>query len=331
MLIPGQNTLAKPEIVKVEAFEDLLEQFKAGAIAYVAESNPAMAEQLEEAFGNEAELATKLVEALAVRLQTHMRQYNERIVQQFAWWAEGTNLDAKLADLGLSRQVLDEGDPNAFPPVPATLEEDGHARLRYYLAPHAPAAGSRMHYRAEVLTLDDRANVTVETPEAGRVVVTYTLAPGGYAAQIKDGNGRMIDPNSGKVAVTVLARDGDGTPSAELLEEVRKHFARNDVRPESDEVTVQAAEILEYEIYAIAWINAGPDAQLTEEAAVAALQGYADEQHVLGGEVDPSWIDYHLHAAGAVRLDVQLPAAPVVAADHQAPYCTAINVEVRTL
>lgn len=331
MLIPGQNQLAKPEIVHVEPFEALLEQFKAGAVAHVAASDPAMATQLEEAFANEAELATKLVEALAVRLQTHMRQYNERIVQQFAWWAEASNLDAKLADLGLERQVLDAGDPAAFPPVPATLEEDSHARLRYYLAPHAPAAGSRMHYRAEVLTLDDRANVTVETPEAGRVVVTYSLSPNGFAAQIKDGNARMVAPNTGQVAVTVLAREGDGTPSAELLEAVRTHFARDDVRPETDEVTVQAAEILEYEIYAIAWIHAGPDAQLTEEAAVEALQAYADDQHALGGEVDPSWIDYHLHAAGAVRLDVQLPAAPLVAEDHQAPYCTRITVEVLTL
>lgn len=331
MLIPGQNQLAKPEIVTVEPYETLLAQFKASAVAYVGQTNPSMAAQLEEAFANEAELATKLVEAFVVYLQTHTRKYNERIEQQFAWWAEGSNLDAKLADLGLERQVLDAGDPAAFPPVPATYEEDDHARLRYYLAPHAPAAGSRMHYRAEVLTLDDRANVTVETPEAGKVVVTYTLDANGYAAQIKDGNGRMVAPNTGQVAVTVLAREGNGTPSLELLDAVRTHFARDDVSPESDAVTVQAAEILEYEIYAVAWIHAGPDAQLTEAAAVEALQSYADSQHVLGGEVDLSWIDYHLHAAGAVRLDVQLPAAPLVAADHQAPYCTRITVEVRTL
>ncbi|MEC8917768.1 MAG: baseplate J/gp47 family protein [Pseudomonadota bacterium] len=331
MLVPGQNQLAKPEIVKVEAFETLLASFKRLAIDYVAQSDADMATALEEAFANEANLSTKLVEALVVALQSHTRKYNERIEQQFAWWATGSNLDAKLAEFGLERQVVDEGDPDAYPPIPATLEEDAHARLRYYLAPHAPAAGSRMHYRHELLTLDDRANVTVETGEAGKVIVTYTLDPNGYAAQIKDGNGRIIEPNTGRVAVNVLARAGDGTPSNELLAAVRDHFDRPDTAPETDDITVRAAEIIRYQIRAVVWINAGPDAQITQETAVEALQGYADEQHVLAGEIDPSWIDYYLHASGAKRIEIESPAAAIIAGDHQAPYCTGITVEVRTL
>ena len=36
MLIPGQNQLAEPEIVKVEDFEALLAEHKAFLVAYVA-------------------------------------------------------------------------------------------------------------------------------------------------------------------------------------------------------------------------------------------------------------------------------------------------------
>ncbi|WP_414500072.1 baseplate J/gp47 family protein [Zymobacter sp. IVIA_12111.31 C1] len=328
MLIPGQNQLSKPEIVKIASFETLLEELKKHTVDYIAKSDASLAEQVKDTFTYESEILTKLAEAFVVYVQTRDRAYNERITQMLAWWAEGSNLDARLSDLGLERQVISPGDSSAYPPVAPTYESDEHARLRYYLAPHAPAAGSRMHYRREVLTLDERAQVSVTTPETGKVVVTYLLDSKGYAAQIKDGNGLRTAP--GKVTVTVLSRSGDGTASDELLTAVRRHFARDDVVPGSDEVTVQGADILRYEINATVWINSGPDAALTQEAARKALQEYADEHHVLGGRIDRSWIDYVLHKAGAARIEVASPLDSIIADDHQAPYCSAINVEVRT-
>lgn len=329
MLIPGLNQLAEPEIVKVEPFEVLLAEFKAEVLAYVQARDPEKATRLAVALDNDSDLLAMMLQAFTLRLQGHERKYNARIKQMLAWWAEGSNLDARLADMGLERRVISEGDENAFPPVPAELEPDDEARIRYYLAPHAPAAGSRLQYRREAMTLGERAQVTVESNAAGQVVVTYTFAPDGFAAQVKDANGRQTAP--GQVTVTVLARAGDGTPSAELLEATRTHFARADVRPETDEVIVRAAEIVRYQINATVYINAGPDAQLTKEAAEAALAEYAASRHMLGGYVDPSRIDYVLHAAGAERLQLVGPLAPIECQAHQAPYCDAINVEVLTL
>lgn len=328
MLIPGLNQLAEPEIVKVETFETLLAEFKAEVLAYVQARDPEKAARLAEALENDSDLLAMMLQAFTLRLQGHERKYNARIKQMLAWWAEGSNLDARAADLGLERRVIDEGDPNAFPPVDPLLEGDEDLRVRYYLAPHAPAAGSRLQYRREAMTLGERAQVAVESNAAGQVVVTYTFAPDGFAAQVKDANGRQTAP--GQVTVTVLARAGDGTPSAELLEATRTHFARDDVRPETDEVIVRAAEIVRYQINATVYINAGPDAQLTKEAAEAALAEYAASRHMLGGYVDPSRIDYVLHGAGAERLALDL-AAPIECQAHQAPYCDAINVEVLTL
>ena len=358
MLIPGQNQLSKPEIVKIASFETLLEELKKHTVDYIAQSDASMAEEVSETFTYKSEILTKLAEAFVVYVQTRDRDYNERITQMLAWWAEGSNLDARLSDLGLERQVISPGDRSAYPPVAPSYESDEHARLRYYLAPHAPAAGSRMHYRREVLTLDERAQVSVTTPEAGKVVVTYLLKDSKdsndcndcehckhYAALIKDGNGVRTAP--GKVTVTVLSRCGDGTANDELLTAVRRHFARDDVVPETDEVTVQSADILHYTINATVSINSGPDAVLTQAAACKALQEYADEHHVLGGRIDRSWIDYVLHKAGAARIDrssidyvlpkadaarieVDSPLDSIIADDHQAPYLSAINVEVRT-
>lgn len=329
MLIPGQNQLAEPEIIKVEQFEPLLAALKAYVVAYVQGKRPALAEALAISLENESELLTVVFEALATRLQTKARDDNAKIKQELAWWATGTNLDARLADMGLVRQIIKAGDPNAYPVVPDTLESDDAARLRYYLAPHAPAAGSRMQYRREALTLAGRAAVEVETTAAGKVVVTYTFADDGYAAKIKDATARRTSP--GQVTVTVLGQDGNGAPSADLLAAVVKHFARPDVRPETDEVLVKAATIKPYKIRAKAYINAGPDASLTKAAATTALQSYADERHRLEARIDPSWIDYTLHAAGAVRLEILEPTASIVATAAEAPYCTGIELEVVTL
>lgn len=329
MLISGLNQLAEPEIVKVENFETLLAEFKADVLAYVAARDPAKAARLEEALENDSELLSMALQAMTLRLQGHERKYNARIKQMLAWWAEGSNLDARLADMGLERRIISEGDPSAFPPVPAEFETDDDARIRYYLAPHAPAAGSRLQYRREAMTLGERAKVSVEAAIAGELAVTYTFDPDGFAAQVKDANGRRTAP--GEVTVTVLARAGDGTPSAALLDATRAHFARDDVRPETDLVTVRAAEIVRYRIRAVVYINNGPDAQLTQGQAVEALQAYASARHRLEGYVDPSRIDYVLHAAGAERLQLLEPLAPIECTAHQAPYCEGVEIEVRTL
>lgn len=329
MLIPGLNQLAEPEIVKVEEFEPLLEEFKAEVLAFVSSRDPAKAARLAETMENDGELLVMAMQAFTLRIQAHERKYNARIKQMLAWWAEGSNLDARAADMGLERRVVDEGDPRAFPPVPPAKESDADLRLRYYLAPHAPAAGSRLHYRREALTLGERATVSVEAPEAGKVVVTYTFGADAFAAQVKDANGRFTEP--GKVDVTILARDGDGTPSGELLDAARAHFARPDVAPETDWITVKAAEIIRYKVRATVFINPGPDSGLTQSAAVAAVAGYANDRHRLEGYVDPSMISYELHAAGAVRIKLLEPLQPIECIASQAPYCEGIEIEVKTL
>lgn len=329
MLIPGLNQLAEPEIVKVEAFEPLLAEFAAEVLQYVESRDPAKAARLAQTLENDSELLVLMMQAFVLRIQTHERKWNARIKQMLAWWAEGTNLDARAADMGLERRTISAGDPNAFPVVPAVMESDPDLRLRYYLAPHAPAAGSRLQYRREALTLGERATVKVEAPVAGQVVMTYTFGTDTYAAMVKDANARMTAP--GKVAVTLLGRDGDGTPSADLIAAAVAHFARDDVCPETDEVTVRAAQIIRYKIRAVAYINPGPDSGLTKVAAESAMAAYASARHQLEGYVDPDWINSGLIVAGAERVTRLEPTAPITCTASQAPYCEAIEIEVRTL
>ena len=70
MLIPGQNQLAEPAIIKVDEFEPLLAEFKAFVIDYVATRAPQSAAKLQVSLDNEGELLTLALEAFCVRLQT---------------------------------------------------------------------------------------------------------------------------------------------------------------------------------------------------------------------------------------------------------------------
>lgn len=330
MLIPGQNRLADPAIVDVPPFEQMLATFKAVTIAHVAESDPAMAEKVRATLESEPEVFTKLVEVATVMLQTERRHRNEQIKQMLAWWSEGSNLDAKVADLGLQRQVISEGDPDAYPPVPPVQEDDERLRMRYFLAPYSFSnAGPRLAYRFHALTLSARPQIEVDAPEEGVVVVTYRLPDTTLAGKVKDAVGKRTAP--GKVRVAVLSRDGDGTPSAELLQEQREYFARDDVAPATDEVTVTASDIVKWRCQAVIYINRGPDPGVVRDQALKNVQRYANEQHRIEGFIERSALGTELHNAGAERIDIQYPATSLAAVDFTAPYCTGIDIEVRQL
>jgi len=330
MFIPGQNNLAKPEVVAVPTFEQQLIKFKQAVIDHVAKSDPSIATSVEQTFSNEAELATKMVEACTVVLQTRIRELNEDALQMFAYWAKGTNLDAKVADLGLERQKLTEGDANAFPPVLPDYESDEHLKLRYFLAPYSFSnSGPKMGYKYHAMTLDERPTIKVDSPEPDKVIVTYEFEKGSMAGKVKDATG--VKTAAGKVDVILLARSGDGTPSDALTVAVENYFMRDDVAPTTDEITVSKAVVLPYRMRAIAYINKAPDTSVTKVESEKLLQIYADEQHRLGATIEPSMVTHLLHQAGAKKIDLLEPLSAITATEQQAPYCQLIDIEIRTL
>jgi phage-related baseplate assembly protein len=330
MFIPGQNALAKPDVVAVPTFEQQLIKFKQAVIDHVAKSDPSMASSVAETLDNEAELATKIVEACTVVLQTRIREVNEDALQMFTYWAKGTNLDAKVADLGLERQKLSEGDANAFPPVAPNYESDEHLKLRYFLAPYSFSnSGPKMGYKYHAMTLDERPIITVESPWPDKVVVTYQFEQGSMAGQVKDAIG--IRTAAGKVNVVLLGRERDGTPSDELILSVENYFKRDDVAPTTDEITVSKAVILPYSIRAIAYVNKAPDTSVTKIASEELLNTYANDHHILGATIEPSMVTHFLHQAGAKKVEFIEELNTIAATEQQAPYCTLIDIEVRSL
>lgn len=330
MFVPGQNELEKPTVVDVPAFEVQLAAFKQAVVDYIATTDESMAAEVALTLQNEAELSTKIIEACTTILQTRIRDVNEDALQMFAYWSEGSNLDAVVSNLGLARQTVDEGDADAFPPIPKTMEGDDQLKTRYFLAPYSFSnAGPRLAYKYHAMTLDERPTVSVESPEANKVVVTYEFADGSSAGQIKDATG--FRTGDGEVTVAVLSRVGNGEPSVELLETVDGYFSRDDVAPLTDEVTVVGATISPYQMRAVAYISKGPDESAVKSTAESLLQTYADSQHRLGATIEPSMIYHVLHQAGAKKIDLLEPLAEVGTGLSEAPWCELIDVEVRAV
>lgn len=328
-MLTDRNQLPEPEAIARPAFDDLVTEFQADYLANIRATDATLADQVEATLQQPGELLTKMSETFVQYLLNEIERRNQQAKQLLPGWAQGTNLDNLVAHQGITRQVIDEGDSAAYPPVPPTMEADDSLLLRYLLQPHAPAAGSAMQYKASILTLDEKPSVTVDKPSDNQVRVTYTFNPQGIAAQIKDGNGLRTAP--GQVQVTVLAREGDGTASDVLLQAVTDYFARDDVSPGTDDISVQGAEIINYTQTVKAYIGNGPDTQITEQSITEVLQAYADEQHRLGGEIRPDYISHLLYQQGVKRGDIEQPTAAIECQPHQAPYCTAINVEVLRL
>lgn len=136
----------------------------------------------------------------------------------------------------------------------------------------------------------------------------------------------VVSPNPGEVEVTVLSRDGNGTPDQALLDTVTQAVNADDVRPLTDMVTVKAAEVIEYEINATVDVYPGPDPDIAANAARAATAAYVAEQHNLGRDITLSGVYAAIHQPGVQNVKLDQPQSEIPVGDHEAAYCTAVNI-----
>lgn len=317
--------LPAPDVVETLAYADLLQ---ARLDDYVQRMRAATGDPDYPAPGT-SDPAYQVLAAGAYRELLLRQRINDAARQCLLAFATGTNLDHLGALKKVQRLIVDPGDPEADPPVPPTYESDDDYRRRIALAPEGfSVAGPEGAYifhgltAGQTVTLDD-----VSAPEAGIVQVRYRFDPDSTAAQVKDVSATSPDP--GEVRVTVLSREGDGTPDQALLDAVEAQLSDQHVRPLDDDVTVAAAEILPYTIEAELTLYPGPGEAETLAAAEAAAQAYADNRHALGRDVTRNTLYGALAIAGAVQnIELTSPAADIVADDGQAPYCTGITLTV---
>ncbi len=213
------------------------------------------------------------------------------------------------------------------------LRADFNDRLQGRLV--AYAKGSTLDHMGAAIGI---ARLDAEADDAFRSRIA--LGPEGFAAagpapayvkRARDASALVLDasattPAPGAVLVTVLSSQGDGTASAELLDQVREIVCDDAVRPVGDYVTVASAQLVPFALAARVYTFAGPDPLLVLATARAKLDAYIATSRRLGRDITRSGIYAALTVEGVQRVELDAPLADVVCDATQAALCTGITV-----
>ena len=293
--IIDMSKLPAPDVVVVPQFESILSVLKADLLAAMP---AALRPDINDTLALESEPLTKWLERLAYQLVVERSDRNDSAHAVMLAYARGGDLDQLGAFFGVVRLVIAPANPAAIPPLAAVLEDDDTFRARIQLAPRGYSV-------------------------AGPV--------GAYVFHAKTADGQVLDaaatsPTPGRVVVSVLSRVGSGAPSQALLNTVAAAVNADDIRPLTDEVIVQAATIVNYQIAAKIYTLPGPDSSSVLTTAQQRITAYAESMHRIGRRPTLSGIYAALHIEGVDRVELTSPAADVAVGETQASWCTAINV-----
>ncbi|SEG44063.1 baseplate assembly protein [Billgrantia desiderata] len=302
------------EEILAEQLEDLAERYP--YINVPAESDPAF----------------KVLQVCAFREMLVRQRVNEAARAVMLSYAEREDLDNLGALFNVTRLQTDPGDPISIPPVPPSYESDNEFRRRILLSLEGlSTAGPEGAYIYHALSADGSvldASATSPKPDDIKGLVMAVLANHNASDALIDAMNEALNNAKwpGEVDLTVLSREGDGTAPVELLEAVDAAVSAEHVRPLTDYVTVQSAEILLYTIEATLYFYPGPDSQVVLAEALAMAQAYADAQHRLGLDITLSGLYAALHRPGVQRVELISPAATIEVSRQQAAFCTSITL-----
>lgn len=285
------SELPPPEVIATLDYEVILSEVKAMMIsAYPKEKQSAIAAAMEL----ESEPLNVIAQVVAYRELMLRQAINDGAASCMLSHATSTDLDNLAANNNTKRLTITE----ATDTTGAVMESDSKLRLR------AQAAFE---------------GLSVAGPTAA------------YEYFAKSASGKVADakassPAPAEVIVSILSSEGDGTASAELITTVNAALSDESVRPVGDRLTVQSAEIINYDISATLYFYPGPESEPIADAAEKALQSWLAGQGGIGRDVALSAIMAALHVQGVQRVEVQSPINNVVISDTQAARCTSVTI-----
>jgi phage-related baseplate assembly protein len=218
-------------------------------------------------------------------------------------FAVGGDLDQLGALIGIRRLTITPADLTATPPLPALMESDQAFRTRGQVALEGTAIG---------LTGGGYKHIVLQAAPEVRSV-GLVKRPGG-----------VID-------VILLGRTADGTVSAGVAARVNGILQADDGGQLTDIVSVRSVTPLPYDVVVDAVIPPGPALSAVRANVEAGLAAATAALQAIGGTVTTD----ALIAAGRVppisKFVLTSPAADLVAAPDQAPWCRSIMVNLRAV
>ncbi|HGL6261600.1 TPA: baseplate J/gp47 family protein [Enterobacter roggenkampii] len=278
--------LPPPQIIEVLDFEVILADVKAVMIAAFPDEQQA---SVAAALKLESEPMTILAQVIAYRELMLRQRINEGAAACMLSHSVSTDLDNLAGNLNTERLVR----------IPATETTDAE------------------------MESDTALRLRAQSAFEGLSVAGPT---GAYEYFAKSASGKVADaratsPSPAVVVVSILSTEGDGTASDELIATVNDTLSADDKRPVADRLTVQSAEIVNYEIDALLYLYPGPESEPILSAADDSLRAWRAEQGKIGRDVARSAIMAALHVQGVQRVVLLNPPEDIVIDDTQAARC----------
>lgn len=291
------SQLPRPNVIEALDFETLFSERKERLISLYPEEER---EAVRRTLGFESEPIVKILQESAYREMLLRQRVNEAAQAVMVAYAIGNDLEQLGANNNTPRLTIVPADDEAIPPVEEVKESDADYRQRI------PAAFEGM---------------SVAGPT------------GAYEFHAQSADGKVADasaisPAPAEVTISVLSRDGDGTASPELLATVSAALNDEAVRPVADRLTVQSAQIVNYQIDATLYVYPGPAIEPIMADAELRLKSYINEQRRLGRDIRLSAIYAALHTQGVQRVELAAPLADVVLDRTQAANCTDYRIRI---
>lgn len=313
------STLPAPVLVDQPDYETRL----AAKLARLIAQMPAFSALVE------SDPAMLLLEADAYDELVLAQAFNDAARGLLLAFATGINLDQLGALLDVSRLVVTP----ATDTTEAVMEGDTAFRQRIQLAPHRfSVAGPELAYVYHARSAHgDVADVKAFAPKPAdiKALVLDVLADHAAAPELVADMTEALDEADwpGDVKIAVLAASGDGVPSAEVLEAVDT-VLQGDVRPMTDNVAVQPAELVDYAIEARLYVFAGPDQGLILSTAQDALDAHLAEIRKLDRDAARSALIAALHVGNVQRVHLIQPVSDVAIEWYQVGNPVSVSVTI---
>jgi phage-related baseplate assembly protein len=287
------SQLPAPDIVETIDYETSLAERKAKLVSlYPADQQADIAAALEL----ESEPMNIHLQENAYREVVLRQRVNDAARSVMLAYAKGGDLEQLAALLGVKKLTLVEPDPAND--IEGVYESDDDLRKRTQLAPQG---------------------YSVAGPE------------GAYISHALGADGRVLDasavsPAPCEVVVTILSRDGDGTAADDLLDNVTAALQADNVRPLTDKVTVEGAEVLRYQVRATLKFFAGPDRAVVLAESQKRTKQYTDDMHRMGMEVTEDGLFAAMRAPGVQKVLLASPVGGIPVSKQQAAFCELIEL-----
>ncbi|MEB0137991.1 MULTISPECIES: baseplate assembly protein [unclassified Undibacterium] len=286
------SKLPAPDFVQALSYESILADMLADFTHRAPDHTSAL----------ESDPAYKILEVAAYRellLRHRINEDGRALLIAFATGADLDHLGVTYYN-GEQRLQIRAADANVSPPLSQLMENDESYRRRLLLKDDSySTAGSNKAYQFHALS---------------------------SAGQVKDAS--VTSPHPGTTVISILSHEGNGLASLALLEQVRQRLNQDDVRPLSEEVIVQSAEIVEWALDADIYTYAGPDQNIVLRAAEDSFAAYLREQQLLQADITDSALSRALHVPGVFKVVRRSPVNDIVCSPTQAAWCTAVQLQI---